>query len=144
MPAITEDDVARLEIVIDSMNVELEPLQEFILPGGGLPTSFLHMARTVCRRAERTLCDSVAGGLRRPNAVDVFEPPERCPLCVRALGGEVARRTRAFLAAFDAFDNGKEVTSTLTGSDEVQRNSGSMELRDALLQAFHRDGIVTL
>ena len=53
MPAITEDDVTRLEIVIDSMNAELEPLQEFILPGGGPPTSFLHMARTVCRRAER-------------------------------------------------------------------------------------------
>ena len=53
MPEVTEDDVTRLEILIDSMNAELEPLKEFILPGGGKVPSLLHMARTTCRRAER-------------------------------------------------------------------------------------------
>jgi len=46
-------DVSRLESQIDAMNEDLAPLDEFILPGGGAPSAFLHQARTVCRRAER-------------------------------------------------------------------------------------------
>lgn len=46
-------DATRLEVWIDSFNDELEPLKEFVLPGGGVVGSFLHQARTVCRRAER-------------------------------------------------------------------------------------------
>ncbi len=46
-------DVKWLEEVIDTMNAELEPLQSFVLPGGGQLTAFLHQARAVCRRAER-------------------------------------------------------------------------------------------
>ena len=53
MPVVTKEDVTRLERLIDVMNAELEPLKEFVLPGGGKPASVLHMARTVCRRAER-------------------------------------------------------------------------------------------
>lgn len=49
----TEADVSRLEEQIDTMNEDLPPLDEFILPGGGAPSAFLHQARTVCRRAER-------------------------------------------------------------------------------------------
>lgn len=48
-----EADIARLEAWIDAFNGELEPLKEFILPGGGPVGGFLHQARTVCRRAER-------------------------------------------------------------------------------------------
>ncbi|HKI99184.1 MAG TPA: cob(I)yrinic acid a,c-diamide adenosyltransferase [bacterium] len=52
---VAAEDVSWLEQVIDTMNAELEPLQSFILPGGGRVSAFLHQARTVCRRAERTV-----------------------------------------------------------------------------------------
>ena len=51
--------VARLAEECDALNGGLEPLREFILPGGGLVPSTLHQARTVCRRAERRVLDLV-------------------------------------------------------------------------------------
>ena len=53
MSNVTADDVARLERVIDDCQRDLEPLKEFILPGGGQLSALLHVSRTVCRRAER-------------------------------------------------------------------------------------------
>ena len=50
---IDEPHVARLEEMIDLCEAELEPLRNFILPGGSLAAAHLHLARTVCRRAER-------------------------------------------------------------------------------------------
>ena len=50
---ITADQVARLEREIDQLNAELSPLSSFVLPGGSPAAAALHLARTVCRRAER-------------------------------------------------------------------------------------------
>lgn len=50
---ITEAHVRPLERAIDRMNAALNPLKSFVLPGGTAASSWLHLARTVCRRAER-------------------------------------------------------------------------------------------
>jgi cob(I)alamin adenosyltransferase len=55
MPLITPADVTALEHAIDRAQTDLEPLDNFIHPGGAYPGAFLHQARTVCRRAERLL-----------------------------------------------------------------------------------------
>lgn len=52
---IVDSQVDRLERKIDELNVELEPLRSFILPGGSPAAAALHLARTVTRRAERLL-----------------------------------------------------------------------------------------
>jgi len=53
MPRVTGADVTRMEKSIDRCQKDFDPLKEFILPGGGKVSGFLHQARTVCRRAER-------------------------------------------------------------------------------------------
>lgn len=53
MPSISSSDTSRLERVIDERQKDLQPLKEFILPGGGLVGSLFHVARAVSRRAER-------------------------------------------------------------------------------------------
>ena len=52
---VGEQEVKGLERLIDSCQKDLEPLNSFILPGGGKVGGFLHQARTVCRRAERDI-----------------------------------------------------------------------------------------
>lgn len=51
--AIRDEQVTRLEQALDSLNENLPALKEFILPGGGVAAAACHLARTVCRRAER-------------------------------------------------------------------------------------------
>ncbi len=54
---VTEAQVAWLEGEIDRLNAELSPLKSFILPGGSAAAAWLHLARTVCRRAERIMVE---------------------------------------------------------------------------------------
>ncbi len=51
--AVTDQQIELLEATIDRLETELTPLRRFILPGGSPAGSLLHLARTVCRRAER-------------------------------------------------------------------------------------------
>ena len=55
VPRIKEDHVKELEAAIDELEEKLGMPNKFILPGGTISSSFLHLARTVTRRAERTL-----------------------------------------------------------------------------------------
>jgi cob(I)alamin adenosyltransferase len=66
-PRVTSEEVEQLEREIDAMNADLEPLRSFVLPGGTVLCTELHVCRTVCRRAERLLVT-----LSREEAV----PPE--------------------------------------------------------------------
>lgn len=53
LPDLIESDVTLLETEMDRMNEQLEPMKFFILPGGHVTVSHLHIARCICRRAER-------------------------------------------------------------------------------------------
>lgn len=54
---VTDSQVAWLEGEIDRLNAELAPLKSFVLPGGSPASAYLHLARTVCRRAERIMVE---------------------------------------------------------------------------------------
>jgi cob(I)alamin adenosyltransferase len=69
-PDLHESDVELLERAIDKMDEVLEPLRNFVLPGGHVYVSYCHIARTVCRRAER-LC------------VALHQVSEIHPLCIK-------------------------------------------------------------
>lgn len=55
IPRVQTDDVAALEQAIDQLEATLEPLRQFLLPGGGQAAAHVHLARTICRRAERAV-----------------------------------------------------------------------------------------
>ena len=61
--------VERLEREIDAMNAELSPLKSFILPGGSEAAAWLHLARTVTRRAERRMTRLAAEETINPEAI---------------------------------------------------------------------------
>ena len=68
--AVTDAHVDRLEDAVERFNRDLKPLKEFVLPGGTRAASLAHVARTVCRRAERSLvrlaqAESVAAPARK-------------------------------------------------------------------------------
>ena len=70
MPLVTPEDAAALERGIDRAQTDLQPLDNFIHPGGSYPGAFLHQARTVCRRAERLLIGARdAGEAISPEAI---------------------------------------------------------------------------
>lgn len=67
--SITEAHIAFLEKAIDEMDKGLPKLRQFILPGGDLASAYCHVARTVCRRAERRILAFADSGTIQPEIV---------------------------------------------------------------------------
>ena len=65
--SINQAQTSRLEKLLDELNEKLPPLKEFVLPGGTRAAALAHMARTICRRAERSIV-----ALGRTEAVNPF------------------------------------------------------------------------
>src|SRR5579883_1925430 len=69
MAMIHATDIDRLETTLDGFNADLPPLKDFILPGGGAAAAHCHVARTVCRRAEREVVALARTEAVRPEAI---------------------------------------------------------------------------
>ena len=66
---IVQPQIDRLEAEIDAMNAQLEPLRSFILPAGGGGAAYLHLARAIVRRAERSAVVAAAAAPLNPLAL---------------------------------------------------------------------------
>lgn len=66
---VTLGHVEKLEKAIDRLNESLEPLRSFVLPGGSAAAAHLHLARTVCRRAERSVVTLIATEKLNPHVL---------------------------------------------------------------------------
>jgi len=67
--AIFDADIEHLEKTLDTFNADLPPLKDFILPGGNLAAAHCHLARTICRRAEREVVTLSHHDAVRPEAI---------------------------------------------------------------------------
>lgn len=92
VPALTENDVEFLERQIDAMEAGLPPLKFFVLPGGHQSVSFCHVARTVCRRAERL---SIALNDQEPIADIIIKYLNRLSDYLFVLSRKIALELRA-------------------------------------------------
>jgi cob(I)alamin adenosyltransferase len=72
IPEITDRDVVILENEIDRMTATLPKLSNFVIPGKNLPESFAHLARCICRRAERIIVSLTAEGHQVPELVEAY------------------------------------------------------------------------
>src|SRR5437867_3087432 len=72
---IPRDRITALENAIDNFETELQPLRQFILAGGGNGGAFLHVARTVCRRAERRVVSLSEKVEVNPNVIEYLNQP---------------------------------------------------------------------
>ena len=89
--AITPEHVARLENELDGFNAPLPPLKEFILPGGSRAAAVCHLARTVCRRAERRTYTLHTGSPLNPQALEYLN---RLSDLLFVLGRVIARHDK--------------------------------------------------
>jgi cob(I)alamin adenosyltransferase len=92
---ITDEHVNQLEHDLDKLNLKLPALKEFILPAGGKATSCCHLARTVCRRAERVI-------VRTAKTDDINSP-------LQAYVNRLSDLLFVIARTLARFENGKEV-----------------------------------
>ena len=112
---VTAAQVDWLEAEIDRLNDELEPLRSFILPGGGAAAAHLHLARTVCRRAERLDCRAQrqAGRERHAGSFEIRQSAVRLPVRCRPSRQRQGRARRAVEAGTEPLN--KEPRGLLRG-----------------------------
>ena len=91
---IVASQVERLEREIDAMNAELQPLNSFILPGGSEAAAWLHLARTVARRAERRMTRAGRRAADQPRGDQVHQPAVRPSVRARPPAQRQRRRRR--------------------------------------------------
>jgi cob(I)alamin adenosyltransferase len=72
MPKISAEDVIALEKEIDKITETLPKLDHFVIPGGNLAESFAHLARSICRRAERIIVSLTEQGYQVPEFVEAY------------------------------------------------------------------------
>ena len=96
---ITGEHVARLEQDLDALNDELPPLKEFVLPGGTRAAAICHLARTICRRAERSAWAASKLTALNPELTALLESAFRSTVRHGALAGSKGRRPRGSVAA---------------------------------------------
>ncbi|HLA84474.1 MAG TPA: cob(I)yrinic acid a,c-diamide adenosyltransferase [Thermoguttaceae bacterium] len=105
---ITEDHVLQLEAEIDRFDAELPPLRAFILPGGTRPAAVLHLARAVCRRAERRL-------------VSLTNLPQQEPEAIRPVVGVYLNRLSDLLFVLARSANAQSAAAERTWPQRPQR-----------------------
>jgi cob(I)alamin adenosyltransferase len=72
LPEITGDDVVALENEIDKITAALPKLNSFVIPGGNISESFAHLARSICRRAERIIVSLRNEGHHVPDVLEIY------------------------------------------------------------------------
>ncbi len=91
-------DVTTLEQIIDRLEETLEPLRQFILPGGSPAAAHLHLARTICRRAERAVVALARDEPVNAEVVIYLNPIVGLPVCAGPQRQRAGRHCRCGLA----------------------------------------------
>ena len=93
--AVNAAQVKRLEDEIDTLNAELAPLRTFVLAGGTPAAAYLHLARTICRRAERVIVElKDSGESVSPEVRELHQPPVGFPVRREPLSQRQGRARR--------------------------------------------------
>ena len=96
---VTDAEVEQLEREIDAMNEDLPPLRSFVLPGGTRLNAELHVARTICRRAERLLVALARRGAGSAGGDSLPQPAERRAVRLEPLGEPCAGCARSVVGS---------------------------------------------